>query len=133
MSASSIFKVLMFVGSLEFCQQTDKQSDYSNPPLRLRGRGLKMKEQVEMYIIISKLKALHVLYCVHDLLPSTLSDTIQHNVRIGSDSIFASAELCFTNQFSEFYVEVVNFILLFRYHHLYLVYIHFLFSYNIHP
>ena len=31
MSAGSIFKVLMFIGSLEFCQQTDRTPDYSNP------------------------------------------------------------------------------------------------------
>ena len=39
-SAGSIFNVSMFVGSLEFCRQTDRQNDYSNPPLHLRGRGL---------------------------------------------------------------------------------------------
>ena len=26
-SAGSIFKVLMFIGSLEFCRQTDRQTD----------------------------------------------------------------------------------------------------------
>ena len=39
-SAGSIFKVLMFVGSLEFCRQTNRQNDYSNHQLRLHGRGL---------------------------------------------------------------------------------------------
>ena len=37
------------------------------------------------------------------MLPSTSSNATQCDAKMGSDSIFASAALRFTNQFSEFY------------------------------
>ena len=45
------------------------------------------------------------LYCKHNMLPlmPQMANATQCNTRIGSDSIFASAALRLTNQFSEFY------------------------------
>ena len=47
------------------------------------------------------LRCISVLYCEDDAL--LLTCQTQRNARIGSDSIFASAVLRLTNQFSEFY------------------------------
>ena len=42
------------------------------------------------------------------MFPATSSNAMQHNTRIESDSIFASAGLHFTNQFSEFYHKATD-------------------------
>ena len=41
--------------------------------------------------------------CIVNMICFLQCHQMQCNARIGSDSIFASAALCFTNQFSEFY------------------------------